>query len=82
MKVGTGLSFDEASIPPEDLAFLQYTSGSTGDPKGVMVTQGALSYQIWGNLGEHGMSLNHEDVFVSWLPQVRVYKSLGEYAMF
>jgi acyl-CoA synthetase (AMP-forming)/AMP-acid ligase II len=27
---------------PEDLCFLQFTSGSTGDPKGVMITHGAL----------------------------------------
>ncbi len=32
---------------PEDLAFLQYTSGSTGDPKGVPIRHGNLMAQLW-----------------------------------
>ncbi|UTW09892.1 AMP-binding protein [Pseudomonas benzenivorans] len=55
-----------------DLAFLQYTSGSTGQPKGVMVSHANLL----ANLRAMGKALkvDAEDVFVSWLP---MYHDMG-----
>lgn len=55
-----------------DLAFLQYTSGSTGSPKGVMVTHGNLLANIRA-IGE-ALALTPEDVAVSWLP---LYHDMG-----
>ncbi|MDC6169389.1 non-ribosomal peptide synthetase [Paucibacter sp. XJ19-41] len=49
-----------------DLAFLQYTSGSTATPKGVMVSHGNLAANEWAI--EEGLSVGADDVFVSWLP--------------
>ncbi|HEX5110857.1 MAG TPA: fatty acyl-AMP ligase [Vicinamibacterales bacterium] len=50
----------------DTLAFLQYTSGSTARPKGVMVTHGNLLHNLDAafHLGEHGA----HGVSVSWLP--------------
>jgi fatty-acyl-CoA synthase len=51
---------------PHDIAYLQYSSGSTRFPHGVAVTHHALL----SNLGahSHGMDLQPEDRCVSWLP--------------
>jgi acyl-CoA synthetase (AMP-forming)/AMP-acid ligase II len=54
------------SAPPARLALLQYTSGSTGSPRGVMVTHGNLIHNsaMIANACRHGA----DDVVVAWLP--------------
>jgi acyl-CoA synthetase (AMP-forming)/AMP-acid ligase II/acyl carrier protein len=56
----------QLNISSEKPAFLQYTSGSTGDPKGVIITHGNIlaNTQYLERLsGAHG-----KDIFVNWLP--------------
>ncbi len=55
-----------ASPSPDDLAFLQYTSGSTGNPKGVMVSHRNLleNERVIEEAFEHGP----DTVVVGWLP--------------
>ncbi|HYQ92430.1 MAG TPA: AMP-binding protein, partial [Candidatus Competibacteraceae bacterium] len=55
-----------------DLAFLQYTSGSTGDPKGVMLSHANLLANIRA-MGAR-VQASPTDVFVSWLP---LYHDMG-----
>lgn len=50
----------------DDPAFLQYTSGSTGQAKGVVASHGATLAVVNGQL--QTCALNHDDVAVSWLP--------------
>lgn len=61
---------------PEDLAFLQYTSGSTGHPKGVMISQGAIFNNLCFLYEEVKTRLpQNENVrVVSWLPS---YHDMG-----
>ncbi len=51
----------------EDLAFLQYTSGSTGNPKGVMVSHRNIMYNLRSL--QLIFRITPDDVAVHWVPQ-------------
>ena len=67
-----GHSFSEIPVNPEATAFIQYTSGSTGNPKGVVLSHANLL----ANIRAMGKTVNatSDDVFVSWLP---LYHDMG-----
>lgn len=49
-----------------ETAYLQYTSGSTGFPRGVVITQQAVLANLVGS--GHGLGVQPDDRCVSWLP--------------
>jgi 1-acyl-sn-glycerol-3-phosphate acyltransferase len=59
-------------LTPSDVALLQYTSGSTGQPKGVVLTHG----NVVANLSamQRVTGVTSADCFVSWLP---LYHDMG-----
>jgi acyl carrier protein len=64
--------FYEPKLAGRSTAFLQYTSGSTGSPKGVILTHANLLANIRA-MGE-AARVQSADVFVSWLP---LYHDMG-----
>lgn len=72
--VVTANELDESApvASPGELGLIQFTSGSTGLPKGVTLTQQALLH----NIRAYGfaMELGHQDVTISWLP---LYHDMG-----
>jgi long-chain acyl-CoA synthetase len=61
----------EAALGPDDLATIMYTSGTTGNPKGVMLTHGNLLSNVCALLQRSGQQPS--DVVLSWLPYSHIY---------
>lgn len=70
----------EANLGPEDLATIMYTSGTTGNPKGVMLTHGNLLSNVYSSLERSGQQPS--DVVLSWLPYTHIYaRTVDHYSM-
>ncbi len=61
----------EERLGPDDLATIMYTSGTTGNPKGVMLTHGNLLSNALAAL--EVMSYAPGDLVLNWLPFTHIY---------
>ncbi|MEN3930242.1 AMP-binding protein [Microvirga sp. W0021] len=52
---------------PDDIAYIQFSSGSTSEPKGILISHRALSANVSAIL-TYGMQLREDDRAFSWLP--------------
>jgi fatty-acyl-CoA synthase len=66
-------AFTRPADDPDALAIVQYTSGSTSDPKGVMLPHRCVAANIDAILAASGLA-HGRDVGVSWLP---LYHDMG-----
>lgn len=64
--------YREVPDDPHRLAILQFTSGSTADPKGVMLPHHVLGANLDGMV--EAAEVKPDDIFVSWLP---LYHDMG-----
>ncbi|HEY6131585.1 MAG TPA: AMP-binding protein, partial [Halioglobus sp.] len=54
-------------ITPEDISYIQYTSGSTRFPRGVVIKHRTAMANLHGIIA-HGLKMNADDRMMSWLP--------------
>jgi acyl-CoA synthetase (AMP-forming)/AMP-acid ligase II/acyl carrier protein len=64
---------------PEDLAFIQFSSGSTSEPKGVMLSHGNLIANTQGSSLVD--KFTEDDVTLSWMPLTHDMGLIGFYIM-
>ncbi|KAI3429472.1 hypothetical protein D9Q98_005564 [Chlorella vulgaris] len=70
-------------VPPkaEDLCTIMYTSGTTGDPKGVMLSHTnvmAAIVTLQTFIAHVNMGLDHTDVYLSFLPLAHIFDRSAE----
>lgn len=65
---------DDVTVTPADTCFLQFTSGSTADPKGVVVTHASLWANAAAIMVDGLKTASDRDRGVSWLP---LYHDMG-----
>lgn len=70
---GVALEVESLFLSPDESAYVQFSSGSTSDPKGVLISQKAVCDNIDAILHD-GMNLHSADRAFSWLP---MYHDMG-----
>ncbi|KAF5197637.1 Long chain acyl-coa synthetase [Thalictrum thalictroides] len=81
LQLGEGKHFDLPVTTKSDICTIMYTSGTTGDPKGVMISNNSIVTLIAGVkklLETMNEELSQSDVYMSYLPLAHIFDRVIE----
>ena len=79
VKAGEGVEIELPKISSEDIAWLSYTSGTTGKPKAVMLTHGNFIAALGGKVACNDpiTTIRETDVYLSYLPMAHSFEKFA-----
>ncbi|KAI9064324.1 acetyl-CoA synthetase-like protein [Trametes sanguinea] len=75
-ELGRANPVDVIPATADQVATICYTSGTTGQPKGVVISHGSMAQAVYGYL--HQFSLDNETTMLSFLPLAHIYERVME----
>ncbi len=80
---GANMDFTPLDVTREDLAFLQYTGGTTGPSKGAMLTHGNILCNLdQGYQSSHAVMVEGEEIIVTALPLYHIFGLTANFLMY
>ncbi|MBS0380089.1 MAG: AMP-binding protein [Proteobacteria bacterium] len=79
---GRRLRLNPVEVGPEDLAFLQYTGGTTGVAKGAMLSHGNVSTNVLQSAAWIGKSFDEPGVLITAIPLYHIFALTANCMMF
>ncbi|KAJ3198614.1 Long chain acyl-CoA synthetase 7 peroxisomal [Entophlyctis luteolus] len=73
--IGAKAKIDFPKLNSDDVCCISYTSGTTGDPKGAMISHRNV-YSMIMHASDSGVSFDENDVYISYLPMAHVYEKV------
>ena len=77
LAAGAAKPVEPVQASPDDLCTIMYTSGTTGDPKGVMIKHSNVLAEISAaktyTFKVAGVNLGEDDSFLSYLPLAHIF---------